>query len=219
MALMNAGEYLVKVRRKVRWMLGKGYGAFDFDSRYRRNREDAWGYSGSDVHGRRHELILNAIPQQNFESGFEAGCAEGHLSRLLATRVNRLVATDISEIAIQRARVRNADLLNVTFIAGDVRERLSLDAADLLVFSDVLYYLSKSEVQGVIAACSKIANNNCILLFANEWLPHYRNMSSPQVIMDVIESTGGWRKRSVGKIEGPADSSLTVASYERESAF
>lgn len=189
--------------------------AADFELRYLGTTDDAWGYSNSDLHQLRHSMILDAIPNRPFTSGLEAGCAEGHLTRHLARRVDRLLACDISELAIERARRRNADVENVEFVTADIRDGLMLKSPDLIVFSDVLYYLAPKEISKVIKECASTIKRDGILLFANEWASHYRKLTSPDETLELINATGEWNQLSNTKTDTSAASTLTVTSFVR----
>jgi SAM-dependent methyltransferase len=108
-------QLLLRLRRRPRWAAGKGWTEADFDARYLETTDDAWSYSNSDAHQNRFSLIPEAIPNRLFNVGLELGCAEGQFTRHLAARVERLLASDISARAIERARMRNACLENVEF--------------------------------------------------------------------------------------------------------
>lgn len=159
----------MNLKRRIRWATGRGWTKEDFVSRYSARDDDAWDYSNSDGHQCRFEAILEAIPEQLYKVGLEVGCAEGQLTQVLAPRVDRLVACDFSKEAIKRAKRRTSNLQNIEFAVHDIRDGPIVDRADLIIFSDVLNYLSQKEITKVIEACSKIAEQGEILLFAKEW--------------------------------------------------
>ncbi|TIR82436.1 MAG: methyltransferase domain-containing protein, partial [Mesorhizobium sp.] len=71
----------------------------------------------------------------------ELACAEGHFTRQLAPRVGHLTATDISSVAVERARARCSDQPNVDFGVLDFSAETLPGKMDLIVCSEVLYYL------------------------------------------------------------------------------
>ncbi|MBV9993710.1 MAG: glycosyltransferase [Caulobacteraceae bacterium] len=86
------------------------------------------------------EDTLELTPLLPDGSGLELACAEGHFTERLAPRLGRLLATDISATALERARERCARLANVSFRRLDfVREPLA-GRYDLIVCSEALYY-------------------------------------------------------------------------------
>jgi len=163
-------------------------------------------------------LILDAIPERSFNVGVEVGCAEGQFSHLLASRVDRLVACDFSAEAVDRAMVRNTRHSNIEFVVHDIRDDPVVEHADLFVFSDVLYYLTPQEITNVIESTFRATEPGGVLLFANEWADHYRNLTSPDETIQRIEQSGQWRLLSQSRLDtGPA-ATLTIACYEREAA-
>jgi len=105
---------------------------------------DPWGYS-SDYETRKYGHTLDLIPRGECERGLELACAEGHFTALLAERVGTLVASDISAIALERATRRCQERANITFQKLDfVRDPIP-GPFDLIVCSEVLYYLGTIE--------------------------------------------------------------------------
>jgi SAM-dependent methyltransferase len=81
-------------------------------------REDLWGYSTA--WGKNHLAVLNEMLDQaggigNFRHGFEVGCGEGYVSEIVARHCDSLFATDVSRIALERARERCKHFPQVRF--------------------------------------------------------------------------------------------------------
>ena len=75
-----------------------------FDALYAAST-DPWGFETRAYESREYALTLAALPRAHYESAFEPGCSIGSLSRLLAPRVSRLLATDVAVCAaIETAR-------------------------------------------------------------------------------------------------------------------
>lgn len=83
--------------------------------------------------------MLDGIPAGNV---LELGCADGRFSRLLAPRVDRLVATDVSEAAVRRAQSRSAETINVEFRTLDIVADPIPSGLDVIFCCEVLYFLS-----------------------------------------------------------------------------
>jgi chemotaxis methyl-accepting protein methylase len=84
------------------------------------------------------------------EHALELACAEGHFTRQLAGRVKRLQATDISTNALDRARIRCEGHRNVEFSQLDLSADPLPQEMDLIVCSEVLYYLNdEAELESV----------------------------------------------------------------------
>ncbi|MBZ9661838.1 glycosyltransferase [Mesorhizobium sp. ESP-6-4] len=102
--------------------------------------EDPWNYS-SPYEQEKYERQLEILPAGPIGRALELACAEGHFTRQLAPRVGHLTATDISAIAIGRARARCSDQPNVEFGVLDFSADTLPGGMDLIVCSEVLYYL------------------------------------------------------------------------------
>ena len=100
---------------------------------------DPWRYTSAYEQGK-YEQTLALLDGVRPEAALELGCAEGHFTRQLAPRVERLLACDVSEIALARARQRCADLSNVSFGFHDLFADRVEGRYDLIVCSEVLYY-------------------------------------------------------------------------------
>jgi peptidoglycan/xylan/chitin deacetylase (PgdA/CDA1 family)/SAM-dependent methyltransferase len=103
-------------------------------------KPDPWKYDSDYEVTKRHH-VLEMLPEGAIDAALEIGCAEGHFTELLAPRVSRLTALDISGQALERARARCADAGNVTFVRCDIHEQLPDGPFDLIVCAETLYYL------------------------------------------------------------------------------
>ncbi|TIQ37959.1 MAG: glycosyltransferase [Mesorhizobium sp.] len=102
--------------------------------------EDPWNY-GSPYEQEKYRRQLEILPAGPIGRALELACAEGHFTRQLAPRVGHLTATDISAVAIGRARARCSDQPNVEFGVLDFSADTLPGEMDLIVCSEVLYYL------------------------------------------------------------------------------
>ncbi|HEY0835570.1 MAG TPA: trifunctional glycosyltransferase/class I SAM-dependent methyltransferase/polysaccharide deacetylase [Azospirillum sp.] len=101
---------------------------------------DPWHYDNA-YERRKYEQTLELLPDRPIRRALELACAEGHFTVQLAPRVERLIAADISATALGRAGERCAGLANVTFQHLDMVSDPIPGGMDLIVCSEVLYYL------------------------------------------------------------------------------
>ncbi|SFP44956.1 Predicted xylanase/chitin deacetylase [Mesorhizobium sp. NFR06] len=101
---------------------------------------DPWNY-GSPYEQEKYGRQLEILPAGRIGRALELACAEGHFTRQLAPRVGHLTATDISDVAIGRARARCSDQPNVEFGVLDFSADTLPGEMDLIVCSEALYYL------------------------------------------------------------------------------
>ncbi|HET6391046.1 SAM-dependent methyltransferase [Hyphomicrobium sp.] len=92
----------------------------------------------------KYQHTLKLLPEDIAKDALELGCAEGIFTEMLSARAERVLATDISMVAIERARERCARLSNVSFAWCDISASLPRGEFDLIVCSEILYYLQDS---------------------------------------------------------------------------
>lgn len=141
-----------------------------FDDVYAAN-DDPWNFQGSPYEAAKYARTLAALPRERYARALEVGCSIGVLTGLLARRVDALTAVDVSEAALQRARARNRDASNVTF----ERRRLPQDVPDgpfdLVMLSEVLYYLSPGDLEAALdVIVARTAPGGTVMLV--HWTPH-----------------------------------------------
>ena len=76
----------------------------------------------------------------------EIGCSIGVLTRRLAARCDRLLATDIAEEPLRAARLRSADAPWVRFARSAAPGEWPEGTFDLILLSEVVYYLNRGDV-------------------------------------------------------------------------
>jgi cyclopropane fatty-acyl-phospholipid synthase-like methyltransferase len=111
-----------------------------FDRLYARD-PDPWGFETSAYERDKYAATLAALPQPRFATAFEAGCSIGVLTRRLAERCDSLLAADLAEAALDRARARCAGLDHVRFARLALPQDWPEGPFDLILLSEVLYFL------------------------------------------------------------------------------
>jgi len=116
-----------------------------FDALYARDN-DPWNFVSSPYEQAKYAATLHALPLPRFAHAFEVGCSIGVLTRRLAERCDRLLAVDVAEQALAQARQRCAGLNHVTIARRRVPDEWPRQSFDLILLSEVLYYLSPNDV-------------------------------------------------------------------------
>jgi SAM-dependent methyltransferase len=126
-----------KTRRKMNRQFGK--------------REDPFSYATAPYEAARLAAMDAALGSGSLGPVLEAGCAEGHFTERLAGRSSRVLALDISAVALERARRRAP---RAVFIEADLMtwEPGAEGPFDAIVIGDVLYYLDRPGVSAEFAA-------------------------------------------------------------------
>lgn len=112
----------------------------DFEARYRAD-PDPWGYATSDYEQAKYAATLAACGPGPFDRALELGGSIGIFSALLAPRCRRLDTLDGAPTAVAAARMRLAPHPHVHAALGAIPEDVPLGPFDLVVASEVLYYL------------------------------------------------------------------------------
>ncbi|MBV9735897.1 MAG: methyltransferase domain-containing protein [Acidisphaera sp.] len=137
-----------------------------FDGLYAR-AADPWGFSTSAYERDKYAATLRALPARRFRDAVEVGCSIGVLTRRLAARCHRLLGVDVAETALARARESCADLSHVAFRRMQVPREWPDGRFDLVLFSEVLYFLSPQDIRGVAAAALATRAADGVFLLVN----------------------------------------------------
>lgn len=143
-----------------------------FDTLYS-GSSDPWQYQTRWYEQRKRDMCLAVLPQAHYSNAIELGCGNGVFSELLAQRCQTLLSIDGNNKAVQLARQRLIDTPHAKVMQGiipdvlltltEVREQTypsselpkSVHAHtppfDLIVISEILYYLSPEDIDKVIA--------------------------------------------------------------------
>ncbi len=112
---------------------------------------DPWAFTTSAYEQAKYRHTVDALMDRHFVSGLEVGCSIGILTRMLGPRCNSLLGIDIVEDPLSAARARCADQPQVSFARMQVPLDWPAERFDLIVFSEVLYFLSATD----IASCAR----------------------------------------------------------------
>ncbi|SJM38290.1 bifunctional 3-demethylubiquinone-9 3-methyltransferase/ 2-octaprenyl-6-hydroxy phenol methylase [Psychrobacter pasteurii] len=140
-----------------------------FDTLYH-NNPDPWQYQTRWYEKRKRDICLAILPKSHYTHAIELGCGNGVLSELLAQRCQALISIDGNQQAVQLAKERLAKWPHAHVIQGVIPpvllnlEQKSVDSSslsnnvcatdsrfDLIVISEVLYYLQPNDIDTVVA--------------------------------------------------------------------
>lgn len=137
-----------------------------FDALYQGNK-DPWHYQTRWYEKRKRNICLSLLPQSQYGRAIELGCGNGVFSELLADRCQSLVSIDGNRQAVSLAKQRLAKINCAQVIHGIIPDIFSTlpklllqhgaptnnslqPTFDLIVISEILYYLSASDIDIVI---------------------------------------------------------------------
>jgi predicted TPR repeat methyltransferase len=127
---------------------------------------DPWKFETSAYERDKYDATIEALTPTHFANGLEIGCSIGVLTQRLAAITDDLLAIDVAGAALDRARERH--LPNVAFELREVPEQFPDGAYDLIVISEVMYYLDPPAFD---ATCNAIERTLDGTLLAVHWRP------------------------------------------------
>ena len=125
-----------------------------FDALYTAD-PDPWRFRSSDYEADKYAATLAALSQPRYRRALEVGCSIGVFTRQLAARCERLLAIDASAVALESARLACSGLDNVEFELAAVPAQFPSGSFDLIVLSEVIYYLDENDVAALAARCAQ----------------------------------------------------------------
>src|SRR3954453_9996898 len=144
-SLRDVVEHLRRLRKGRRRSLERFYAG----------GHDPFGFDSNPYEAAKFDNLLGVIGAGPFEHALEVGCSIGSFTERLAPRCGELLATDISQVAVERAQRRLAEHPNVRVERRTLPRELPEGPFDLIVCSDVLYYLPARRLRrtlGLLAA-------------------------------------------------------------------
>ncbi|HEV7478829.1 MAG TPA: class I SAM-dependent methyltransferase [Roseiarcus sp.] len=135
-----------------------------FDALYTAD-PDPWKFAASPYERDKYEITLEAMPKARYRSALEVGCSIGVLTRSLASRCGTLIAIDAAQAPLLEARRRCDDLPGVRFEHMFVPDQWPDGAFELILLSEVVYYLSRDDVGRLAARVSNsLAKGGSVIL-------------------------------------------------------
>ena len=109
------------------------------------NAADPWNFATSAYEAEKYAATIAALSAGKYAAAFEIGCSIGVLTAQLAAKCESLLAVDVSEKALAQARQRCAEYANVTIRQMRVPDEFPERNFDLIVVSEVGYYLNAAD--------------------------------------------------------------------------
>lgn len=110
---------------------------------------DPWQLAEREYERRKYALTVASLPHAHYARAYEPGCSIGVLTALLAERCDELLASDPVEAPLCRAR-RAVPAEHVRFDVAAVPQDWPAGEFDLIVLSELLYYLSADDRADVL---------------------------------------------------------------------
>ncbi|MHA7276988.1 PIG-L family deacetylase [Arthrobacter sp. Hz1] len=127
--------------------------------------DDPWGLQDRFYERRKRSVALALLPRERFAATLELGCSIGVLSAELAARSDSLLALDISPTAVAATQHRLAGYPAATAQAASVPRDWPAGEFDLIVLSEVGYFLTRPQLLDVVArAVASLTPDGVVLL-------------------------------------------------------
>jgi SAM-dependent methyltransferase len=135
-----------------------------FDALYASD-PDPWNFAASPYEQDKYALTIKALPRPRYQSALEVGCSIGVLTRLLASHCDAVLAIDTAGTPLTDARRRCGDLPGVRFEQMFVPRQWPNGKFDLILLSEVVYYLSREDVGRLATRAGRsLALRGCVIL-------------------------------------------------------
>jgi SAM-dependent methyltransferase len=132
---------------------------------------DPWQLADRWYEARKYSITMALLPDPRYRHAFEPGCSVGVLTARLVERCDHVTSCDVAQGALDATRARLGERPDLTL------RRLSLDAGwptdgvDLVVLSEVAYYLSGKTLRRVLdRECARLATGTTVV--AAHWRHH-----------------------------------------------
>ncbi len=128
--------------------------------------DDPWKVHTSFYESRKRAMTMAALPHETYGRVLEIGCSVGRLAADLAGRASRVLAVDESLSALRRASELLSGVQSVELAHLQVPEGLGRIDADLVVISEVGYFLSPDRLRRLV---EKVSASGCGTVVACHW--------------------------------------------------
>lgn len=109
---------------------------------------DPWDFETSPYENEKYDATIAALGGRHFGRALEIGCSIGVLTARLAAYCEQLLAVDVVDSALARAKARCINLGNVQFENRRLpQDWLEEQKLDLIVLSEVLYFLNPADIR------------------------------------------------------------------------
>lgn len=154
---------------------------------------DPWRFETSDYERDKYRLTLQSLPRPRYRSAFEIGCSIGILTRKLAERCDRLLAIDLLDEVLEGARKRLHHQRHVRLERMKVPDELPNEVFDLVVVSEVGYYLSTRDLDRLLIFLHRHLETGGHLIAVHWTLPETDYpLTGDQVHERILAMVGSW---------------------------
>jgi SAM-dependent methyltransferase len=141
-----------------------------FEQKFQKNI-DPWNYTSSPFEHFKRKVLLRACGCRTYGRGLELACAIGETTRYLSRRCLRLLAVDSSPTALVEAKRRLRGNSKVSFRLATLPEHMPHGPFDLIVASEIVYYLSPHALDKLVRRLDAATAPNGRVVILNHICP------------------------------------------------
>lgn len=166
----------------------------DYFERKYQARADPWDYRTSPYEAAKYDATLAALRRRRYHSALEIGCSIGIFTARLAARCDSVLAIDLAPTALDRAREHCALWPQVHFQQRRIPAGWPPGSFDLIVISEVGYYLIEEELTATRDHCvASLCLGGDLLLV--HWTPPIDDaLQSGDRVHDLLGASAGLRR-------------------------
>lgn len=116
--------------------------------------DDPWDFRTSAYEAAKFDATLAALPRARYAHALEIGCGNGELARRIAPRCDAYTGLDAVETALAAAR---RAVPGGRFVRAFLPGALPAGTYDLIVLSEVLYFLAREGIADLAARIDALA--------------------------------------------------------------
>lgn len=187
-----------------------------FDTMYA-EADDPWQLADRWYERRKYAITTAMLPYPRYRHAYEPGCSVGVLTRLLTARCDHVTATDVAVGALNathRRLLSHSLREQVTLLQRSLDEPWPQADFDLVVLSEVCYYLQPSTLRAVLdRELSRVAHGATVVA------AHWRHRVSDYPLSgddanDLIGATPG-----LHHLAGYRDADVVIDVFDTGSAL
>ena len=165
---------------------------------------DPWNFRSSPYEAAKFDATIAALGGRRFASGLDVGCANGVLTARLAAQCDRLLAVAVAQAALDLAAEEMARQGHghVAFRRADIPDDWPTGRFDLIVLSEVLYFIGADEVRRTAAHVAQAALPGATVLSVNTTAPIAKGLSGAETEVILTDALPGWAEPVETRGEG-----------------
>jgi hypothetical protein len=119
---------------------------------------DPWRRAERWYEQRKYTITMAMLPHARYRHAFEPGCSIGMLTERLVDRCDHVTACDVAQAALDATRDRVGERRNLTLFRSSLDAEWPVADVDLVVISEVAYYLSATTLRRVLdRECARLS--------------------------------------------------------------